>query len=202
MKKMTIMAAAALICFAASAAFAEHSYVEFDADGNMVLAGPFNTIIPKPEGATSIGGPEHSTLSFLAEDLKVSKAGFFAEDQFVLVQIETTNASAGTLTNENLPVYELAGEEFRARSRCVDISQEELDADDDPLFEFVESHAVQLVPAVQAMQLFVTTDDGTGEGVILYVRNVPGGCSELTPEFEAEFKGAFERFIESIRAAN
>ena len=201
MKIMTMTATAALICFIASAAFAGHAYIEFDAEENMVLSGPFDAIIPKPEGAR-IGGPEHSTPSFLAEDLKVSKAGYFGDDQFVMVQIETTNAAAGTLTSTNLPVYEMAGEEFRARTGCIDISQEELNADDDPLFEFIELQMVQIVPAVKVVQLFVTTDDGTGEGIILYMRNVPGGCDALTPEFEAEFNGAFERFIESIRNAN
>jgi len=198
---MTITAATILIGLFASVAFADHAYIDYDADGNMVLSGPFDAIIPKPEGART-GGPEHSTLSFMGEDLKVSMAGYFADDQLVIVQVETTNASTGTLTNKNLPIYELAGREFRARTVCVDISQEELDADDDPLFEFVETQDVQIVPGVQAVQLFVTTDDGTGEGVILYVRNVPGGCGEITPEFEAEFHSAFERFIESIRSAN
>ena len=201
MKIMNMIASGALALCMASAAFAEHAYIDFDADGNMVLSGPFETIIPKPEGAR-IGGPEHSTVSFMAEDLKVSMAGFFADDQFVIVQVETTNAAAGTLSNENLDIYELAGREFRARTLCIDISQEELDADDNPLFEFTESQNVQIVPAVQAVQLFVTTDDGTGEGVILYVRNIPGGCDAVTPEFEAEFHAAFERFIESIRSAN
>ena len=194
-------AAAVLTCFVASAAFASHAYIDFDDDGNMVLSGPFDTVIPKPEGART-GGPEHSTMNFMGEDLKVSMAGYFADDQLVIVQVETTNAAAGTLSNENLPIYELAGREFRGRTTCVGISQEELDADDDPLFEFVEQYAVQIVPAVQAVQLFVTDDDGTAEGVILYVRNVPSGCDSVTPEFEAEFKGAFERFIESIRTAN
>ncbi len=194
-------ASAVLIWTVAAAAFAGHAYINFDAEENMVLSGPFDVIIPKPKGAR-IGGPEHSTPSFLAEDLKVSKAGYFADDQFVMVQIETTNAPAGTLTNKNLPVYELAGQDFRARTACIDISQEELDADDDPLFEFIELQMVQIVPAVQAVQLFVTTDDGTGEGIILYMRNVPGGCDALTPKFESEFNGAFERFIESIRSAN
>jgi hypothetical protein len=198
---MTTTAAAVLICFIASAALAGHAYIEFDAEGNMVVSGPFDVTIPRPEGAR-IGGPEHSTPSFMAEDLKVSIAGYFADDQFVIVRVETTNAPKGTLTNKNLPVYELAGREYRARTVCVDISQEELDADDDPIFEFVELQSVQIVPAVQAVQLFVTSDDGTGEGIILYVRNVPGGCVELTPEFEAEFHEAFERFIESIRNAN
>ena len=198
---MTMMTITILICSVATAAFANHAYIEFDAAENMVLSGPFNAIIPKPEGAR-IGGPEHSTPSFLAEDLKVSKAGFFADDQFVMVQIETTNAPKGTLTDKTLPVYELAGQEFRARTVCMDISQEELNADDDPLFEFIELQSVQIVPAVQAMQLFVTTDDGAGIGTILYMRNVPGGCDSLTPTIEAEFNGAFERFVESIRNAN
>jgi len=201
MKKMTITATMVLICFVMSAALADHAYINFDDSGNMVISGPFDAIIPKPDGAR-IGGPEHSTPSFLDEDLKVSKAGYFADDQFVIVQIETTNAGPGTLTNKNLPVYELAGEEFRARTGCLDISQERLDTNDDPLFEFIEGQNVQIVPAVQAVQLFVTTDDGTGEGIILYIRNVPGGCDTVSPEFEAEFNGAFERFIESIRDAN
>jgi len=190
-----------LILCATSAAYAGHAFVDFDDDGNMVISGPFNAIIPKPEGAR-VAGPEHSTPSFLDEELKISKAGYFADDQFVVVQVEQTNAGTGTLTNENLPVMELAGEEFRARTGCIDISQDELDADDDPLFEFTESQNVQIVPAVNAMHLSVVNDEGTAEGIILYMRNVPGGCVAMSDEFEAEFKGAFERFIETIRSAN
>ena len=85
---------------------------------------------------------------------------------------------------------------------CIDISQEELDSDDDSLFEFIEKQNVQLVPAVQAIQLVATSEDGTGEGSILYLRNVPGGCSAMTSEFEEEFHGAFERFIGSIKASD
>jgi len=198
---MIMTAAAVLSCCIVTAAFAEHAYIEYDADENMVISGPFNAIIPKPEGAR-IGGPEHSKASFMGEDLKISKAGYFADDQFIVIQVETTNAPAGTLTNKNLLAYEIAGEVFRARKLCVDISQEELNEADDPLFEFIELQMVQIVPAVQSLQLFVTTEDGTGEGVILYVRNVPGGCDALTPEFEAEFNAAFERFVESIQNAN
>jgi len=190
-----------LIGFGAPGAFAGQGYISFDSDENMVISGPFDATIPKPEGAR-IGGPEHSTPSFMDEELKVSKAGYFADDQFVMVQIETTNAGPGALTNKNLPVYELAGEEFRARTACLDISQEELDMDDDDLFEFIEGQNVQIVPAVQAVQLFVVTDDGTGEGTILYMRNVPGGCDSVSAEFKSDFDGAFERFIESIRSAN
>jgi len=201
MKIMTVTAAIVLISFVAPAAFADQGYIRFDDNGNMVISGPFDAIIPKPEGAR-IGGPDNSTPSFLDEDLKVSRAGYFADDQFVMVQIETTNAAPGTLTNKNLPIIELAGEDFRARTACLDISQEELDMDDDPLFEFIEDENVQIVPAVQAVQLFVVTEDGTGEGIILFLRNVPGGCDSVSPEFKAEFDAAFERFIASIRDAN
>jgi len=200
-KKIITTAVTVLLFCATSTVFAGHAFVDFDDDGNMVISGPFNAIIPKPEGAR-LGGPEHSSPSFLNEELKVSKAGYFADDQFVVVQIEQTNAAKGTLTNVNLPVMELAGEEFRARTACIDISQEELDSDDDPLFEFTETQNVQIVPAVQAVQLFVTNDDGTAEGTILYMRNVPGGCSAMSEEFEAEFNGAFERFVQSIRDSN
>ncbi len=194
-------AAAVLIWLVAPAAFADHAYISYDAEENMVISGPFDAVIPKPPNAR-IGAPEHSTERFLAEHLKISKAGFFADDQFVMVQVETTNAPAGTLTNKNLPVYKIGDRDFRARELCIDISQEELDTDDDPLFEYVESYNVQIVPAVQAVQLVVTTDDGTGAGNIVYMRNVPGGCDALTPEFNAEFDAAFGRFIESIQSAN
>jgi len=201
MKKITMPAAIILLGFASPATFADHAYISFDDNENMVLSGPFTAIVPKP-GDARAHGPKNSTLSFLGEDLKVSMAGYFADDQFVIVQVETTNASPGTLSNINLPVYEIAGQEFRARTTCIDISQEELDDDDNPLLEFVEGQNVQIVPAVQAVQLFVTTEDGTGEGNILYLRNVPGGCESVSPEFKAEFDGAFERFIQSILDAN
>ncbi len=201
MKKITITASAILIFLLAPAAYAEHAYISYDADENMVISGPIDAVIPKPPNAR-IGAPEHSTERFLEEHLKISKAGYFADDQFVMVQVETTNAPAGTLTNKNLPVYKIGDREFRARELCLDISQEELDADNDPLFEYVESYNVQIVPAVQAVQLVVTTDDGRGEGAILFMRNVPGGCDALTTEFKEKFDAAFGRFVESIQTAN
>ncbi len=88
MKTMTIMLAAILTGLIASAAFAGDGYINFDDDGNMVLSGPFDTVIPKPEGAR-IGGPKNSSLKFMGEDLKISMAGYFADDQFVIVQVET-----------------------------------------------------------------------------------------------------------------
>ncbi len=201
MKNNRLAAIATAACFVASMAMADHAYINLDEQSNMVLSGPFNALIPKPDGART-GAPEHSSQSFLDEELKISKAGYFADDRFVMVQIETTNGAPGTLTTENLPIYEIAGEEFRARTLCLDISQEELDSDSDPLFEFIETQNVQIVPAVHAVQLMVTSDDGKGQGTILYMRNVPGGCETVTADFEKEFHGAFERFVESIRGAN
>ena len=195
---MSVAAVALLISMSASAG---HQYIEFAKAGHMVVAGPFNAIIPIPEGAR-IGEPEHTTENFLAETLKVSKAGYFADDQFVMVQVETTNAPAGTLTNTNLPVYKIGDRDFRARTLCIDISQEDLDMDDAPLFEYIEAYNVQIVPAVNAVQLSVTTEDGTGEGNIVYMRNVPGGCAAMTPEFEAEFDEAFGQFIQTIQDRN
>lgn len=184
-----------------TSAFAEDGYIKFDDNKNMVISGPFNAIIPKPDNA-KIGGPENSKASFMDEDLEVSKAGYFGDDEMVIVQIETTNAAAGTLTNEYLPIHVIGGQEFRARTVCVDISQEDLDSDDDPFFEFIEGQNVQIVPAVQAMQLTVITDDGTGEGSILYLRNVPGGCATVSDEYVTEFENRFGKFLETIQAAN
>ena len=202
MKKTTTILTAAAIGFLSSMSVAaEHQYIEFSKAGHMVIAGPFNAVIPIP-GDARVGEPEHTTEKFLSETLKVSKAGYFAEDQFVMIQVETTNAPAGTLTNENLPTYKIGDRDFRARTLCIDISKEDLDADDAPLLEYVEAYNVQIVPAVRAVQLSVTTDDGTGEGNVIYMRNVPGGCDAMTPEFEAEFDAAFGRFIESIQDRN
>lgn len=200
MKKLT-MTVAAISLLSAIPATAEHQYIDYSKAGHMVIAGPFNVVIPIPPNAR-IGEPEHDTEKFLSETLKVSKAGYFGDDQFVMVQVETTNAPAGTLSNENLPTYKIGDRDFRARTLCMDISQEELDADDAPLLEYVEAYNVQIVPAVKAVQLSVTSEDGTAEGNIVYMRNVPGGCASMTPEFEAEFDAAFGKFIESIQDRN
>lgn len=200
MRKTTMSVAAVALLFSVSAS-AGHQYIEMAADGDMVIAGPFNAVIPVPEGAR-VGEAEHVTENFLAETLNVSRAGFFGDDQFVMIQIETTNAPAGTLTNENLPVHMIGDREFRARTLCIDISQEDLDADDAPLFEYIEAYNVQIVPAVRAVQLSVTSEDGTAEGNIIYMRNVPGGCSAMTPEFEEKFDADFGGFVKSIQDRN
>jgi hypothetical protein len=200
-KRTTSTVAAFLIVFSVPAAFAAHEYIAFDSKGNMVIAGPFNAIIPVPEDAR-IGKPDHTQETFLAEDLKVSKAGYFADDRFVIVQVETTNAEAGTLSDENLPTYKIGDRDFRARTVCIDISQDELDADDNALLEYVEDYNVQIVPSVQAVQLFVASEDGTAVGTIMYMRNVPEGCNGMTPEFESEFDDDFGGFIQSIQDRN
>jgi hypothetical protein len=198
-KRSTITAT--LLCLAATAAQSEESYIAFDDAGNMVLTGPFELTIPRP-GDARPGGPRQTAPSLLDEQLTVSTAGYFGTDQFVIVQVETTNAGPGTMSNEFLPVMTLAGEEFRAREACVDISQEQLDADTDPLFEFVEEFDVQVVPAVMAMQLLAVDPSGAGLGTILFMRNVKDGCESVTPEFKDKFTGDFERFIAAVRAAN
>jgi hypothetical protein len=197
MRRILPTTAITLISLAFSA-FAGDEYISVDKDGNMIVSGPFNAIIPKPAIAR-VAGPVHSTPSFLDEHLKVSLAGYFADNQFVTVQVETTDAGAGTLSNKNYPVREIAGKEFRARDACIDINQEMLDSNADPTFEFIEKQGVQIVPAMQAVQLVVINDKGTAQGTILFMRNVPGGCPVMSDEFKAEFDAAFERFVGSIR---
>ena len=202
MTRIITTALGGLILCIGSTALAGHAFIKFDDAGDMIISGPFSATLPKPGPNARLGGPEHSTPSFLDEQLQVSKAGYFGDDQFVVVQVERTNAGTGTLTNTNLPTIELAGEEFRAREGCIDISQEMLDADDDALFEFTETMNVQIVPAVNAMQLFFVNDEGTAEGIILYMRNGPGGCASMSDNFKATFKSDFEDWVEAIRAAN
>ena len=192
---------ALFLCLIGHASYAQDSYIAIDDDGNMLLSGPFELTIPRP-GQARIGGPKDTTPRLLNERLRVSIAGYFGADQFVVVQVETTDAGAGTMQNDRLPLLEVAGEEFRARKGCYDISQEELNADDDPLFEFVEQYNVQIVPAVMVMQLLAVDATGSALGSVLFMRNVSGGCESMTPEFERKFDGDFDRFIESVRAAN
>jgi hypothetical protein len=194
----TAFATSSLLAFAA---LADDTYVNFDKEGNIVVSGPFNAIIPRPAGAKP-GGPVHATPSFMDEQLKVSTAGFFGKNQFVTVQVETTDAGPGSLSNKNYPVRQIGGSEFRVRDACIDISQDDLDSDSDQAFEFIEDQGVQIVPAMQAVQLVVINDDGTAQGTILFMRNVPGGCDAMSEEFEADFDAAFEAFVGSVRAVD
>jgi hypothetical protein len=194
------LAIAMLIVSVAHAADIDHAYLEFDKRDRLVVSGPFSVIIPKPEGSRP-AGPVHSNPRFMREQLRLSKAGYFVDDRFVVVEVETTDAGPGTLSYASLPTIELAGQEFHTRSACVEIDQAELDAGDDPLLEFVQAQGFVLQPAIYARQLMITTDDGGGEGIILYARRV-GDCGEVSADFAAEFDAQFERFIASIREAN
>jgi hypothetical protein len=199
-KIIVTLALAALFSGSVLADDQDHAYLTFDARDRLIVSGPFNVKIPKPKDART-AGPIHSNPRFMREQLRLSKAGYFVDDRFVVVELETTDAGAGTLSYDHLPTIELAGEQFHTRAACVEISQDELDAGDDPLLEFVEAQGFDLQPAVYARQLLITTDDGSGEGVILFARRV-SDCGAVTPEFEEEFDGQFERFIASIRNAN
>ncbi len=42
---------ATVLAFSASVAIAADAYVNLDNDGNIVVSGPFNAVIPKPPGA-------------------------------------------------------------------------------------------------------------------------------------------------------
>ena len=52
------------------------------------------------------------------------------------------------------------------------------------------------------LQLFFVNDEGTAEGVILFMRNVAGGCDSMSDEFKASFKKDFEGWVDAIQAAN
>ena len=179
---------------------ADHGYLAFNEDGSLVVSGPFSVAIPRP-GEARPAGPVHSHLQFMAENLQNSKAGYFVEDRFVVVEVETTDAPAGTLDYSALQLIELAGQEFRTRAACLEISQEAADAEDDPLLKFITDQGFNVVPAVMGQQLFVTTEDGTAEGIILFGKRTLD-CDEITEERQQEFTGQFERFIQSIRDAN
>jgi hypothetical protein len=199
-KQIVALAAAMFFIIPALAETEDHAYLTFDSKDRLIVSGPFSVRIPKPKGARA-AGPVHSNPRFMREQLRLSKAGYFVEDRFVVVEVETTNAGAGTISYDHLPTIELAGQDFHTRSACVGISQEELDAGDDPLLEFVQAQGFELRPAVYARQLLIATDDGGGEGVILYARRV-NDCAEVTEAFEKEFDGQFDRFIQSIRDVN
>ena len=196
-----LLRVSALLCLLPLSALAEDSYIAFDKSDAMVVSGPFNLRIPRP-GDARPAGPQDSHLSFLDENLTVSRAGYFGADQFLLVQVETTNAGPGTMSNKFLPVVTVGGDEFRGRKVCVDVSEDMLEATNDPLFDFVLDQKVKIVPAVLAMQLFAADQTGSALGTIVFMRNVPDGCAAMTPEFEEKFTADFERFIKSIRDAN
>ena len=199
MNKLAAPLIAVLVCSVALAG--DEGYLMFNDKGQLVVSGPFNVIIPAPPESRP-AGPIHANPQFLDESLHVSRAGFFRDDEFVVIEVETTDAPAGTLSYEGrLPTIELGGVTFYTRALCIEFTQEEVDAGNDPLRDFVKSQNIRLVPGVYARQLFVTTQDGTGEGVILYAQSLDS-CELATDEFASEFDQRFERFIESVERVN
>ena len=200
MKNYLIPTAVILFCSGAAAASKDHEYLHFEGSDRLIISGPFDVVIPKPDGWRT-ADPVHSSPRLMMEQLQLSKAGFFSDEWLIVIEIETTDAAPGTLSNENLPTIAIAGSEFRARSRCVEISQQDIDAGDVPMLEFIQNQNFDPTPAVFARQLFVTTDDGTGEGIILFARRI-GSCENVTDAFSEEFDREFEKFVVSVRNAN
>ncbi|UCG71773.1 MAG: hypothetical protein JSV45_10950 [Chromatiales bacterium] len=191
---------AAVLALMATAAFADHQYLTLDIDGSLLVTGPFNLVIPMPPPATP-AKTEHTHDTFGMENLKTSRGGYYDEDRILIIEVETTDAAPGTINYEGMAMVEMAGLELPSRSGCVEISQEQIDAGDEPLLVFAQKNGWDPTPAVYARQIFLVNDDGTGEGVTLFAKRV-NGCAEADEAFIVEFDSQFERFVKSVRAAN
>lgn len=192
--------AAAALGLTAQLAFADHQYLTLDIDGSLLVTGPFNLVIPMPPPATP-AKTEHTHSTFGMENLQTSRGGYYDEDRILIIEVETTDAPAGTISYEGMPLVEMAGLELPSRSGCVQITQEEIDAGDEPLLVFAMKNGWDPTPAVWARQIFLVNEDGTGEGITLFAKRV-SSCEEADEAFIAEFESQFERFVKSVRAAN
>ena len=197
MKKRILCATAALFCMIAFTAAADQSYIGFDAEGNMLISGPFNAIVPRPDGM-SFDGPVNYRPSILDEELTVSIAGYYADDLLLIAQVETTDTALGTVSKQNLPTVEIAGREHKARKFCLNFSQDEMENSGDPLIEFIARQNVQVIPAMIVWQLLDISEDGTGSGQLLLMRHLPDGCDAMTSEFKVDFDNEFEQLLASI----
>lgn len=191
---------AAVLALMANAAFADHQYLTLDIDGSLLVTGPFNLVIPMPPPATP-AKTEHTHSSFGMENLKTSRGGYYDEDRILIIEVETTDAAAGTISYEGMPVVAMANLELPSRSGCVEITEEQIAAGDEPLLVFAERNGWDPTPAVYARQIFLVNEDGTGEGVTLFAKRV-NSCAEADEAFIAEFDSQFGRFLNSVRAAN
>lgn len=191
---------AAVLALMANAAFADHQYLTLDIDGSLLVTGPFNLVIPMPPPATP-ARTEHTHDTFGMENLQTSRGGYYDEDRILIIEVETTDAAPGTISYEGMAMVEMAGLELPSRSGCVDITQEQIDAGDEPLLVFAQKNGWDPTPAVYARQIFLVNDEGTGEGVTLFAKRV-NSCAEADEAFIAEFDSQFERFVTSVRAAN
>ena len=192
MKNQLVSAAAALGFFAAQLAIADHAYLTLNNDGSLTASGPFNLEFPQPPNAETIV-PRNSHTMFGPENLKTSRAGFFDDSRVMILEVETTDAQPGTIDYSGMPTVEMAGVRFPTRTGCLEISQEQLDAGDEPL--------LVLKPAVYGRQIFLVNEDGTAEGIALYAKRVEE-CSDVDNQFMTEFDSQFGRFVKSVRAAS
>lgn len=192
--------AAALLGLSHQLALADHQYLTLDIDGSLLVTGPFNLVIPMPPPATP-AKTEHTHSSFGMENLRTSRGGYYDADRILIIEVETTDAPPGTLSYEGMPVVDMAGLELPSRSGCVEITQEQIDAGDEPLLVFADRNGFDPTPAVYARQLFLLNANGTGEGITLFAKRV-NSCAEVDEAFMTGFDSQFARFVKSVRAAN
>ncbi len=198
--KMRLLIAAAVLVFMAQLALADHQYLTLDLNGDLLVSGPFNMVIPMPPSATP-AKTRHTKSSFGMEQLRTSRGGYYDDDRILVIEVETTDAEPGTISYEGMPVVEMAGLELPSRSACLAVSQEQVDAGDEPVLVFMSTNGFDPTPAIYGRQLFMMNADGTGEGIALYAKRV-GSCAVVDDAFIAEFDGQFERFVAAVRAAN
>lgn len=198
--KIRLSILAAVVGLTAQLALADHQYLTLDIDGSLLVTGPFDLVIPMPPPATP-AKTQHTHSSFGMENLRTSRGGYYDADRILIIEVETTDAAPGTISYEGMPVVEMAGLQLPSRSGCVEITQEQINAGDEPLLVFAQKNGFNPTPAVYARQLFLVNEDGTGEGITLFAKRV-NSCDEADEAFIATFDAQFERFLKSVRAAN
>jgi hypothetical protein len=198
--KARLMFSAVLLGLCAQVATADHAYMSLDDDGDLVASGPFNLVIPRPPNAETIT-PRNSHTSFGLERLRTSRAGYFDDYRVMIIEVETTDGAPGTIDYSGMPMVEMAGLTLPSRRGCLYISDEELDADDEPLLELMQQINFDPKPAMYGRQVFLVAEDGKAEGIALYARRVDN-CDTISDAEMQDFDAQFERFIKTIRAAN
>ena len=189
-----------LIClFVMPAALAEHEHLRIDGE-NLIVSGPFDLIIPRPPGA-NFSNIQNSHTNFGMEKLQTSRGGFYLDDRIMIIEVETTDAPAGTISYEGMPTVEFAGLMLPSRAACFPVSEEQVDADDEPLLEFMQQIGFDPRPGMYGRQLLLANKDGTGEGVALYAKRIES-CENITNEQIAAFDAQFEQFVQRVKDVN
>jgi hypothetical protein len=178
----------------------DHAYLEFDQNGNLVASGPFDAIIPAPEGFQR-AEPLHTSPQFMGETLQMTKAGFHNDDFFILLLIETTDAGAGTLSYDHMPTINFAGRDFHTQVGCLAITEQVIESNDVPTIEYIEHQGFNLLPAIYARQLLIQSEDGSGEAAILFAEQIES-CDQVSEAYKTRFDQQFEKFIAEVRRAN